>query len=227
MNSPPWTGVTPGDGPQFHLISSWITAGARSTDPIGRQALACIRCGSCMNICGLPAYLRPRLRLRLPGPHRRSSPTQLTQGLAGDDRCAHPLAFRLPSCVARGGGLPVRSLSRRSSSTCERTVDVKKRHACVCEKKKEEKETTTTSCPTCGTSLGVATPTRHVGHSTLWEMAGTGTATRLFAKKRLPSAHTVPSLAERDPPFAQQILLIDQLDYCYMTMSDDWCAASL
>lgn len=50
-----WTGVTPGDGPQeFHLI---LLDNGRSrvlADPIGRQALHCIRCGSCMNVC--PVY---------------------------------------------------------------------------------------------------------------------------------------------------------------------------
>lgn len=50
-----WTGVTPGDGPQnFHLI---LLDNGRSkvlADPVGRDALACIRCGACMNIC--PVY---------------------------------------------------------------------------------------------------------------------------------------------------------------------------
>ena len=50
-----WTGVTPGDGPQeFHLI---LLDNGRTTvlaDPLGRDALACIRCGACMNIC--PVY---------------------------------------------------------------------------------------------------------------------------------------------------------------------------
>ncbi len=50
-----WTGVTPGDGPQeFHLI---LLDNGRSkvlADPVGREALKCIRCGACMNIC--PVY---------------------------------------------------------------------------------------------------------------------------------------------------------------------------
>ena len=52
-----WTGVTPGDGPQhFHLI---LLDNGRSkvlADPIGRQALYCIRCSACLNIC--PVYER-------------------------------------------------------------------------------------------------------------------------------------------------------------------------
>ena len=50
-----WTGVTPGDGPQeFHLI---LLDNGRTNvlaDPVGREALKCIRCGACMNIC--PVY---------------------------------------------------------------------------------------------------------------------------------------------------------------------------
>ena len=50
-----WSGVTPGDGPQeFHLI---LLDNGRSrvlSDPVGRDALMCIRCGACMNIC--PVY---------------------------------------------------------------------------------------------------------------------------------------------------------------------------
>lgn len=50
-----WTGVTPGDGPQeFHLI---LLDNGRTNvlaDEVGREALKCIRCGACMNIC--PVY---------------------------------------------------------------------------------------------------------------------------------------------------------------------------
>jgi L-lactate dehydrogenase complex protein LldF len=52
-----WTGVTPGDGPQaFHLIL--LDNGRTDTlsDPTGRQALRCIRCSACLNVC--PVYER-------------------------------------------------------------------------------------------------------------------------------------------------------------------------
>ena len=52
-----WTGVTPGDGPQeFHLVL--LDNGRRKVlaDPVGRQALHCIRCSACLNIC--PVYER-------------------------------------------------------------------------------------------------------------------------------------------------------------------------
>lgn len=50
-----WTGVTPGDGPQeFHLILMDNGRTDVLADPVGREALKCIRCGACMNIC--PVY---------------------------------------------------------------------------------------------------------------------------------------------------------------------------
>jgi L-lactate dehydrogenase complex protein LldF len=52
-----FTGVHANDGPQqFHLV---LLDGGRTTtlaDPDGRQALRCIRCSACMNIC--PVYER-------------------------------------------------------------------------------------------------------------------------------------------------------------------------
>jgi len=52
-----WTGVTPGDGPSaFHLV---LLDNGRTTvlaDALGRQALRCIRCSACMNVC--PVYER-------------------------------------------------------------------------------------------------------------------------------------------------------------------------
>jgi len=52
-----WTGVTPGDGPEeFHLV---LLDNGRTTalaDRTGRQALRCIRCSACLNVC--PVYER-------------------------------------------------------------------------------------------------------------------------------------------------------------------------
>ena len=52
-----WTGVTEGDGPQeFHLV---LVDNGRTNvlaDEIGRQALNCIRCSACLNVC--PVYER-------------------------------------------------------------------------------------------------------------------------------------------------------------------------
>ena len=52
-----WTGVTVGDGPQeFHvvLLDNGRTRVLR--DEVGRQALHCIRCSACLNVC--PVYTR-------------------------------------------------------------------------------------------------------------------------------------------------------------------------
>ncbi|MER6910097.1 lactate utilization protein B [Streptomyces sp. NPDC000594] len=52
-----WTGTTDGDGPSaFHLV---LLDNGRTTalaDDIGRQALRCIRCSACLNVC--PVYER-------------------------------------------------------------------------------------------------------------------------------------------------------------------------
>ncbi|KRV48301.1 (4Fe-4S)-binding protein [Wenjunlia vitaminophila] len=52
-----WTGVVAGDGPQaFHLV---LLDNGRTDvlkDTVGRQALACIRCSACLNVC--PVYER-------------------------------------------------------------------------------------------------------------------------------------------------------------------------
>ncbi|WP_328691656.1 lactate utilization protein [Streptomyces caniferus] len=52
-----WTGVTPGDGPQdFHLVLLDNGRTAALADRIGREALHCIRCSACLNVC--PVYER-------------------------------------------------------------------------------------------------------------------------------------------------------------------------
>jgi L-lactate dehydrogenase complex protein LldF len=52
-----WTGVTPGDGPQdFHLVLVDNGRTDALADRIGRQALRCIRCSACLNVC--PVYER-------------------------------------------------------------------------------------------------------------------------------------------------------------------------
>jgi L-lactate dehydrogenase complex protein LldF len=52
-----WTGVTPGDGPSdFHLVLLDNGRTATLADQVGRQALRCIRCSACLNVC--PVYER-------------------------------------------------------------------------------------------------------------------------------------------------------------------------
>jgi L-lactate dehydrogenase complex protein LldF len=52
-----WTGVTPGDGPQtVHIVLLDNGRTATLADPDGREALRCIRCSACLNVC--PVYER-------------------------------------------------------------------------------------------------------------------------------------------------------------------------
>lgn len=52
-----WTGVRAGDGPQtFHLVLLDNGRTRVLADEIGRQALHCIRCSACLNVC--PVYER-------------------------------------------------------------------------------------------------------------------------------------------------------------------------
>ncbi|HEY8471578.1 MAG TPA: lactate utilization protein B [Natronosporangium sp.] len=52
-----WTGVTPGDGPQqVHIVLLDNGRTATLADQVGRQALRCIRCSACLNVC--PVYER-------------------------------------------------------------------------------------------------------------------------------------------------------------------------
>ena len=52
-----WTGVIPGDGPrEFHLVLLDNGRTAVLADEVGREALHCIRCSACLNVC--PVYER-------------------------------------------------------------------------------------------------------------------------------------------------------------------------
>ena len=52
-----WTGVTRGDGPQeFHVVLLDDGRTRVLADEVGRQALHCIRCSACLNVC--PVYAR-------------------------------------------------------------------------------------------------------------------------------------------------------------------------
>jgi L-lactate dehydrogenase complex protein LldF len=52
-----WTGVTDGDGPQeLHVVLLDNGRTRALADEVGRQALHCIRCSACLNVC--PVYSR-------------------------------------------------------------------------------------------------------------------------------------------------------------------------
>ena len=52
-----WTGIAPGDGPQeMHVVLLDNGRTRALADEVGRQALRCIRCSACLNVC--PVYER-------------------------------------------------------------------------------------------------------------------------------------------------------------------------
>jgi L-lactate dehydrogenase complex protein LldF len=52
-----WSGVREGDGPsEFHVVLLDNSRTAALRDEVGRQALRCIRCSACLNVC--PVYER-------------------------------------------------------------------------------------------------------------------------------------------------------------------------
>jgi L-lactate dehydrogenase complex protein LldF len=100
-----WTGVHPNDGPRaFHLV---LLDNGRSrvlADPVGREALHCIRCSRCLNVC--PVYERT-------GGHAYNSMYQgpigaiITPQLAGLEE-AGSLPFASSLCGACAEVCPVR-----------------------------------------------------------------------------------------------------------------------
>ncbi|MDG9674167.1 LutB/LldF family L-lactate oxidation iron-sulfur protein [Micromonospora sp. DH14] len=100
-----WTGVTPGDGPQaFHLVLLDNGRSAVLADEVGRQALRCIRCSACLNVC--PVYERAGGHAYgsvYPGPIGAVLSPQLT-GI--DDNASLPYASTL--CGACYDACPVK-----------------------------------------------------------------------------------------------------------------------
>ena len=100
-----WTGRTPGDGPQdFHLVLLDNGRTATLADTVGRQALACIRCSACLNVC--PVYERTGGHAYgsvYPGPIG----AVLTPQLAGVDK-APSLPFASTLCGACYDACPVK-----------------------------------------------------------------------------------------------------------------------
>ena len=124
-----WTGVTEGDGPkEFHLVLMDNGRTKTLADPVGRQALACIRCGSCMNIC--PVYQHTGGHAYgsvYPGPIGSILTPQLTQGLADDDP-VHTLPFASSLCGACAEVCPVKiDIPTILIHLRARSVDVKRR----------------------------------------------------------------------------------------------------
>ena len=91
-----WTGVTPGDGPQnMHVILIDNGRTAVLSDELGRQALRCIRCSACMNVC--PVYERAgghAYGSTYPGPIGAILPPQLS-GIEAAENNSLPYASSL------------------------------------------------------------------------------------------------------------------------------------
>ncbi|MFK3983718.1 LutB/LldF family L-lactate oxidation iron-sulfur protein [Micromonospora sp. NPDC050397] len=102
-----WTGVTDGDGPrQMHIVL--VDNGRTDTraDPVGRQALRCIRCSACLNVC--PVYERVGGHAYgsvYPGPIGAILSPQMTGPDAGANRT---LPYASTLCGACFDACPVR-----------------------------------------------------------------------------------------------------------------------
>ena len=104
-----WTGVTPGDGPQeFHLILMDNGRTKVLSDPLGRQALHCIRCGACMNVCPVYEHVGGHAYQSVyPGPIGAILTPQLRGAFDHGDPAA-TLPFASSLCGACGEACPVR-----------------------------------------------------------------------------------------------------------------------
>jgi L-lactate dehydrogenase complex protein LldF len=113
-----WTGVHDGDGPpEVHVV---LLDNGRShvlADRVGRQALRCIRCSACLNVC--PVYERtggPRLRLGL----SRSRSARCSTRSCGARRATSTSRCPMPRACAVRASTPARcgSTSPSCSSSC-------------------------------------------------------------------------------------------------------------
>jgi iron-sulfur cluster protein len=103
-----WTGVTAGDGPEeFHLVLVDNGRSRALADTVGRQALRCIRCAACLNVC--PVYERVGGHAYgsiYPGPIGAVLTPQLDH-VAGDE-VATSLPYASTLCGACFDACPVR-----------------------------------------------------------------------------------------------------------------------
>ncbi|MFE5604602.1 lactate utilization protein B [Streptomyces coelicoflavus] len=105
-----WTGVTPGDGPQeFHLVLLDNGRTAALADRVGREALNCIRCSACLNVC--PVYERTgghAYGSTYPGPIGAVLTPQLAGMHAAKDDPNSSLPFASSLCGACFDACPVK-----------------------------------------------------------------------------------------------------------------------
>ena len=132
-----WTGVSEGDGPrEFHLVLLDNGRTEVLADPVGRQALHCIRCSACLNSC--PVYSRTgghAYESVYPGPigailapqlHglKRSSDLPWASSLCGACYEVCPVKIDIPSVLVhlRGRVVRERRSGRRVESALMRAV---------------------------------------------------------------------------------------------------------
>jgi len=123
-----WTGVTPGDGPQqLHIVLLDNGRADTLADPVGRQALRCIRCSACLNVC--PVYERVGGHAYgsvYPGPIGAILSPQLTGPRAGANRT---LPYASTLCGACFDACPVRiDIPQVLVHLRQRGVDEARRH---------------------------------------------------------------------------------------------------
>ncbi|MDP9801639.1 L-lactate dehydrogenase complex protein LldF [Arcanobacterium wilhelmae] len=104
-----WTGVTPGDGPQeFHLILLDNGRSKTLANAVGREALNCIRCGACMNVCPVYEHVGGHAYNSVyPGPIGAILTPQLLDGRDHHDP-VHTLPYASTLCGACGDACPVK-----------------------------------------------------------------------------------------------------------------------
>ena len=116
-----WTGVTPGRRPAGGARGAARQRPHRAlADAVGRQALRCIRCSACLNVC--PVYERTGGHAYgsvYPGPDRRDphpAAARHRRRRRRPPRCRTPRRCAAPASRSARSG----STSRRCSSTCAR-----------------------------------------------------------------------------------------------------------
>ena len=121
-----WTGVTDGDGPQeLHVVLLDNGRTRVLADDVGRQALHCIRCSACLNVC--PVYSRTGGHAYgsvYPGPIGAILTPQLDRNRERARRCRSHRA----SAVRATRSARSRSTSRACCCTCaSKAVEAKAR----------------------------------------------------------------------------------------------------
>jgi L-lactate dehydrogenase complex protein LldF len=161
-----WTGVTPGDGPQaFHLVLLDNGRTAALSDATGREALHCIRCSACLNVC--PVYERAGGHAYgsvYPGPIGAVLSPQLT---GVEDNASLPYASSL--CGACFDACPVRI------DIPGLLVDLRRRHV---------EEVAAASAVPSAEAVAMAAAAWTMGDATRWRLAGrAGRLGRLLSRR--------------------------------------------